>query len=252
MNGSDNANYIVKSEANVDKNCTFSIINMSKDNYCFSQFSSYFRIVVNKKLLTKDKYFETIGNRDTAPYINFDGKIVFSTKSGSNIKGAFVASNGSDIGESYITLNENAYLNFDNTSQGIYVGAYTNVTLNGCTIIAGTPLVMRGGVLNIPENSNPTLIATGEYKPYDPLHTIKGGGSDAGSNLFLGHAILLESNPTSGYGGHGISADIRSGKFLSYHNTPIGSYAIATDKLGNYTSRLTKFVKNCEFYGLPS
>jgi hypothetical protein len=135
-------------------------------------------------------------------------------------------------------------LNVDNTSQGIYVGAYTNVTLNGCTIIAGTPIVMRGGVLNIPDNANPTLIATGEYKSYNPNH----GSSDHGSNLHLGHAILLEANNINEYGGHGISADIRSGKFLSYHNTTIGSYKRANVN----QDRLTKFVKNCEFYGLPS
>jgi hypothetical protein len=114
-----------------------------------------------------EAYLISLGGRDVAPYINFDGKIFFTRKDNSEVHGAFVANNGQDKGDSYLTLNENAYLNFDNTSQGIYIGSHTSVTLNGCTIIAGSPIVMRGGILNIPENSNPTLIATGEYKPYD-------------------------------------------------------------------------------------
>ena len=204
-------------------------------------------------------------------------------KSGYEINGAFVTSNGGDKGNSYITFNENAYLNFDETSQGIYIGSNTTITLNGGTIIAGTPIAMRSGFLRIPENANPTLIATGglvynevtgkeELNVYSPAHAhtidysktppevIK--QSDHGSKLHIGHAILLESNGES-YGGKMVSADIRSGRFLSYHTTPIGSYSIISSAVAventetheyelsvtAYENRLTKFVKNCEFYG---
>jgi hypothetical protein len=64
----------------------------------------------------------------------------------------------------------------------------------------------------------------------------------------------LEANKDGSYGGEKISADIRSGKIVSYHNTPIASYGIAVSNEPDkkYASRITGFVKNCEIYGLPS
>jgi hypothetical protein len=86
---------------------------------------------------------------------------------------------------------------------------------------------MRSGTLNIPKDANPTIIGTGLSSAYDPLHTMRAGGSDAGSNLNLGHALLLENNGIS-YGGSPVSANIQAGTFISYNNTAIGSYSIAT------------------------
>ena len=42
----------------------------------------------------------------------------------------------------------------------------------------------------------------------------------------LGHAVMFEANG-SGYGAAGVSANIESGTFTSYYNTPFGSYGIA-------------------------
>ena len=42
----------------------------------------------------------------------------------------------------------------------------------------------------------------------------------------MGHAVVFESNGT-GYGACGVSAYIGSGNFVSYCNTPFGSYGIA-------------------------
>lgn len=95
---------------------------------------------------------------------------------------------------------------------------------------------MRSGKLNIPRGANPTIIGTAEPKfveigpdlsgYYDPLHSIK-QPADWGTNLRLGHAILLESNGTS-YGKHNAEADIQSGNLISYSNTAIGAYGLAT------------------------
>lgn len=46
----------------------------------------------------------------------------------------------------------------------------------------------------------------------------------------LGHAICLESNGT-GYGKHNAEADIQSGNLISYSNTAIGAYGLATNWL---------------------
>lgn len=44
----------------------------------------------------------------------------------------------------------------------------------------------------------------------------------------MGHAVVLENNGNS-YGGCPVSAYVGSGRFISYRNTPFGSYGIAKD-----------------------
>lgn len=129
------------------------------------------------------------------------------------------------------------------TGLGLYFENAGVINITGpASIIGSTGICMRGGTLNIPRDANPTIIGLGKYKPYDPKHTIK-DGSDYGKNLNLGHALLVECNGNS-YGGRPVSADIRSGTFISYENTAIGSYGIKKepkDAAEYYEQRITRF-----------
>lgn len=155
---------------------------------------------------------------------------------------SLITTNGSDNYRSYITVNENAYMNVTN-GQIIYIGSNILLTLNGGTFIGGTPIVLRGGVLNIPPNSNPTIIGTEKWINYDPNHG--GQASDAGASLHLGHAIAIEGNGTR-YGGKEVSANIQSGRFISHNNTPIGSYGFGYNGTTYTYRRITKFLKCCD------
>lgn len=256
MEGSTSRNYIVPNNLYVDKNCVFSMINQQKSNIIFSLFSSYFRLNNKSQLTSTNKYQEyldLLNGREAYSTIELDGKIVMTTIN-SDVQPDLVATNGSDIYKSYFILDDNAYINQPN-GLGIYIGSYTHVILKGGTLIAGTPICMRGGILEIPKNSNVNLIAVGKKQSYTPYHTIYGGGSDAGSNLHLGHAILLENNGRYSYGNNGISAIIDGGKFVSYHNSPIGSYGIALTSLTQYnpntdlTLSSNGYVITADYYG---
>ena len=145
----------------------------------------------------------------------------------------FIAGTGSDWLETVVNVEKHARIFAE--EHGIYLGNNGIININGGYIVAGTGICMRSGTLNIPRDANPTIIGIAEPKEveiqeglsglYDPYHTLK-HGSDWGSNLRLGHAILLESNALS-YGKHVVEANIQSGTFISYNNTAIGSYGIA-------------------------
>lgn len=123
-----------------------------------------------------------------------------------------------------ININRGSEIRAD--GHALYFGNAVQVNVNGGTILGDTGICMRSGFLNIPRNANPTIVGIGKYKDYDPFHTLKESG-DWGRNLYLGHAVLLENNGSTQYGAMPVSADIKSGTFISYNNTAIGSYGAA-------------------------
>jgi len=134
-----------------------------------------------------------------------------------------ITENGSDrLGTE---INVNGGTKIFTQGHGIYLGNAGSINIKGddISIIGRTGITMRSGTLNIPKYANPIIIGIGDYQQYDIFHSIK-DSSDWGTNLNLGHAIILENNGMS-YGGKQVSADIRSGTFISYNNTAIGSYS---------------------------
>lgn len=114
-------------------------------------------------------------------------------------------------------------------------------------------ITIRGGHLEITENSNPTIIGNGDYAKYNPCHA----SGSAGSSIFLGHSVMIEAcaAENSGYGL--ATADIKSGTFISKNNTSIASVAAAkspakwaTDK--SQYNRYTKFVEGGMMNRTPS
>lgn len=145
----------------------------------------------------------------------------------------FIGGTGSDWFETIVNIENEARIFAQ--GHGLYLGNNGVININGsATVIGGTGICMRSGMLNIKRDANPTIIGVGDRTSvYTPLHTLN-HNSDFGSNLHLGHAVCLEDNGTS-YGGKRVSADIQSGRFISYNNTAIGSYGIGTvlsSKLG--------------------
>lgn len=174
---------------------------------------------------TKAEYEAYVAGRDVALYLVIDGRITVE-KSGTDQYATITTGNGSDVGRMNITVGETAVIKTDIV--GLYSGNDILITLKGGKIISKTGIIMRGGMLSVPEGAEPIVIGTGEYREYDPLHTMK-TGSDHSMNLGLGHAVCLENNGPNSYGQFSVSADIRSGTFESYNNTPIAYYGIATD-----------------------
>lgn len=291
FNSSEDPNYVKKQRISIDRSSTLTMKNANHDEGMVALFTPYFRLVVIGKKMSSADYIAKYGTMDDelAPELVVDGRCemtytiddpdVVTPKHEGDFEPVinyprFVDTNGSDTRPSKITINENAYLNIKN-GIGIYSGSNVQVTLNGGTIIAGTGIAMRGGKLMVPANGHPTVIGTGEYVRYIPYHSMvvrvdaegsEVSGSDAQLFLNLGHAIVFESNGTS-YGGHNIEADIQAGKFISYHNTPIASYGIATTSKtsypvtlsyngGTYTryinERIKNFVSGGELSRIPS
>lgn len=170
-----------------------------------------------------------------SPRIIVDGFVKMSVVEGVTAKEdmpGFIAGNGQDTLKTIIDINHGAEIRAD--GHALYFGNAVQVNVNGGTILGDTGICMRSGFLNIPRNANPTIIGIGQYKEYDPLHTLKESG-DWGRNLYLGHAVLLENNGSTAYGAMPVSADIKSGTFISYNNTAIGSYGIGTESSADPT-----------------
>jgi len=296
FNASEDPNYVKKQLVSIDRNTTFTMLDANYGEGMVALFTPYFRLVAAKHIMNKDQYEAKFGGMDDelAPELIIDGRctMTFTAAEASIVKPYhagdfedlisypnFVDTNGSDIKPSKVTVNENAYLNIKN-GIGMYSGSQVHITLNGGTIIAGTGLVLRGGSLTIPSNSNVTVIGTGNFVRYIPYHSLvqrldpgktePTSGSDHCLFLNLGHAIVLECNGTN-YGGKAVEADIQGGNLVSYNNTPIGSYGLGVtstpspysgvNALMSYNGtsmrlyfyqRLTKFIQNCEMNRPPA
>lgn len=216
-----------KSVVNIGRNASIRMHDARLGETLITMFSMYWALKKAGVVSNKDQYISYLGGRDLETELNIDGRITVD-RSGTEQYPTITTGNGSDIGRMNITVGETAVIKTDIV--GLYSGNDIRIILNGGKIIAKTGIIMRGGSLVVPEGAEPTVIGTGEYRPYDPAHTVK-EGSDHSMNLGLGHAVCLENNGLS-YGQSPVSADIRSGTFISYNNTPIGYYGIgvlATD-----------------------
>ena len=247
FNASEDVNFVKKQYVSIDKDSSLKMSNANFGEGMVAIFTPYFRLVSVKGYMSAAQYDATFGSMEDelAPELVIDGKceVTYSETSLTPIQPYyegefepivqypnFIDTNGSDKKKSIVTVNENAYINIKN-GVGIYSGADINLTLNGGTIIAGTGIAFRGGRIDVPANAHPTVIGTGAFYKYYPYHSAvkrdKGeSGSDAEIFLNLGNALLIENNGLASYGGHGVEADIKSGKFISYHNSPIASYSL--------------------------
>lgn len=103
---------------------------------------------------------------------------------------------------------------------GIYSAAQNNnIILYGGKVVGDNAITMRSGYLYIPSDADPTVIGNGNYSKYNPTHKI----GQAGSGIFLGHAVMLESNTENETSYGQVSACIQSGQFISKNNTSIAS-----------------------------
>lgn len=247
------------SEVEFDKDCVvrFHDCNLGEAFVC--SLSPYSLVSSAYQILSSDSDFlakyPTSSDYAVAlrPVVTVDGdfRITHSDDNQSNNYPSFNAGTGLDWLETVINVEKHARI----FAQGhaLYLGNNGIINLNGGYIVGRTGICMRSGTLNVPRDANPTVVGIGEplqveYSEvtgyYDPYHSMR-SESDAGDNLHLGHAVLLESNALI-YGRHATSANIQSGTFISYNNTAIGSYGIALRHLnaayrakdadGNYLS----------------
>lgn len=213
-----------KGIVNIGQNASIHMHGAKLGETLMTMFSMYWPLKKAGVVSNRQQYEDYIGQKNLETELNIDGRITVD-ESGTDEYATITTGNGSDLGRMNITVGETAVVKTDIV--GLYSGNDIKITLNGGKIIAKSGIVMRSGALVVPEGAEPTVIGTGEYREYDPLHTIK-TGPDHSTNLGLGHAVCLENNGVS-YGGTMVSADIRSGSFVSYNNTPIGYYGIAVD-----------------------
>lgn len=230
-----------RAEIEFDKDCVVRFHDCNHGECLVCSISPYSYVASTYTTLSKDPEFlakyPTQLDYELAiqPTVTIDGDLRMTKSDGVEVTSwpGFIAGTGSDWLETVVNVEKHARIFAQ--EHGIYLGNNGIININGGYIVAGTGICMRSGKLNIPRDANPTIVGIAEPKEveiqeglsgwYDPYHTLK-QGSDWGTNLRLGHAILLEGNGVS-YGKHAVEADIQSGTFISYNNTAIGSYGIA-------------------------
>lgn len=254
FHATENPGFIKKQYVSADKD-TELIMRNCRDNSMFLVFTPYYRLVVSKKAVTRERYYEILAvdgltEGDVAPELFLDcrcrmdppveGRPLVTPQYEGDFDPIYVYpklvdNNGSDRGFAKVVIGPHAYLNAGD-GIGIYSGMNIEIRLEGGTVIGGTGIAMRSGTLVVPADSDPVVIGSGPYRSYVPYHTLVKrvdgesvtSGSDAQLFLNMGHAVVLENNGNS-YGTGPVSAYIGSGRFISYRNTPFGSYGIAKD-----------------------
>lgn len=236
-----------RSYLEIDKNCSIDMHEANLGECMICTFSPFYILTVRKyngsPVMTAEEFWNRFGTAETLmPTVTVDGNVRMTCSDSMvgqvEMYPSLITGNGQDRLDTVINIENNARIYAQ--GHGIYLGNRGTININGsATIIGGTGICMRSGTLNIPLEANPTIIGIAEPMLreidgsrsisgfYDPLHSLKQSG-DWGMNLNLGHAILLENNGPSSYGAKPASANIRSGTLISYHNTAIGSYGIAT------------------------
>ena len=128
-------------------------------------FSLYWTLKKAGVVSNKAQYLEYVAGRDVELELDIDGRITIE-ESGTDEYATVTTGNGSDVGRMNVTVGETAVIKTDVV--GLYSGNDILLTLNGGKIISKTGVIMRAGVLSVPEGAEPVVIGTGEYRAYDP------------------------------------------------------------------------------------
>jgi len=223
------------SAVNLDKDCTINVYAGDSKATLFYVSSPYKCAYDAGQVADFDEFkIEYPDWQNLAPIVDIDCQIRISEQAAELRADSLFITDGTEDERLGPVFNINGNTKIYSDTVGFYMGTCGTVNFSGYpTIIANTGICLRGGTLNIPKNSNPTIIGVGDGGSYDPRHQSI-DVSKSLSCLDLGHAVVLESNGAL-YGGIPVSADIRAGNFISHSNTAIGSYGAAADTASEYT-----------------